>query len=62
MGKLFREFYGVVANNSIMYLFFLNGKHLLEMATHSSVLAWRITWMEMPGRLQSIGSHRVGHD
>ena len=33
-----------------------------EMATHSSVLAWRIPWMEKPGRLQSMGSHRVGHD
>ena len=33
-----------------------------EMVTHSSVLAWRIPWMEKPGRLQSMGSHRVGHD
>ena len=33
-----------------------------EMATHSSVLAWRIPWMEKPGRLKSMGSHRVGHD
>ena len=33
-----------------------------EMATHSSVLAWRIPWMEKPGRLQSMGLHRVGHD
>ena len=33
-----------------------------EMATHSSVLAWRIPWAEKPGRLQSKGSHRVGHD
>ena len=32
------------------------------MATHSSVLAWRILWMEKPGRLQSMGSHRVRHD
>ena len=31
-------------------------------ATHSSILAWRIPWTEEPGRLQSIGSHRVGHD
>ena len=31
-------------------------------ATHSSVLAWRISWTEEPGRLQSMGSHRVGHD
>ena len=33
-----------------------------EMATHSSILAWRLLWMEEPGRLLSIGSHRVGHD
>ena len=33
-----------------------------EMATHSSVLAWRIPWMEKPGRLQSTGSQRVGQD
>ena len=33
-----------------------------EMATHSSVLAWKILWMEEPGRLQSMGSLRVGHD
>ena len=33
-----------------------------EMATHSSVLAWRIPGMGQPGGLPSIGSHRVGHD
>ena len=33
-----------------------------EMAPHSSILAWRIPWTEEPGRLQSTGSHRVGHD
>ena len=32
-----------------------------EMATHSSILAWKIPWMEEPGRLQSIGLQRVGH-
>ena len=31
-------------------------------ATHSSILVWRIPRTEEPGRLQSIGSHRVGHD
>ena len=31
-------------------------------ATHSSILAWRIPWTEEPGRLQSIGLQRVGHD
>ena len=33
-----------------------------EMATHPSILAWKIPWMEEPGRLQSMGSQRVGHD
>ena len=33
-----------------------------EMATHSSVLAWRIPGIGEPGGLQSMGSHRVGHD
>ena len=33
-----------------------------EMATHSSILAWRIPWTKELGRLQSIGSHRVRHD
>ena len=31
-------------------------------ATHSSILAWRIPWTEKPGGLQSVGSQRVGHD
>ena len=35
---------------------------LKEMATHSSVLAWRIPGMGEPGGLPSMGSHRVGHD
>ena len=33
-----------------------------EMVTHSRTLAWRIPWIEEPGRLQSMGSQRVGHD
>ena len=33
-----------------------------EMATHSSTLAWKIPWMDEPGRLQSLGSQRVGRD
>ena len=33
-----------------------------EMATHSSTLAWKTPWTEEPGRLQSVGSQRVGHD
>ena len=33
-----------------------------EMATHPSILAWRILWSEEPGKLQSTGSQRVRHD
>ena len=33
-----------------------------EMATYSSILAWKILWIEEPGRLQSMGSLRVGHN
>ena len=33
-----------------------------RMATHSSILAWKVPWTEEPGRLQSTGSQRVGHD
>ena len=43
---------------------FLGQEDPLEegMATHSSILAWRIPWTEEPGGLQSTGSQRVGHD
>jgi len=42
----------------------LGWEDLLEkgMATHSSILAWRIPWTEEPDRLQSTGSQRVGHN
>ena len=42
----------------------LGGKDPLEkeMATHSSILAWRIPWTEESGGIQSMGSQRVGHD
>ena len=42
----------------------VNNPFLLEkaMAPHSSTLAWKIPWMEEPGRLQSMGSLGVGHD
>ena len=33
-----------------------------EMAIHSSTIAWKISWTEEPGTLQSMGSQRVGHD
>ena len=40
----------------------LNTIYPLTVAPHSSILAWKIPWMEEPDRLQSMGSLRVGHD
>ena len=47
-----------------MWVQSLSQKDSLEegMATHYSILAWRIPWTEEPGGLQSMGSLRVGHD
>ena len=47
-----------------MWILSLSREDPLEkgVATHSSILAWRIPWTEEPGRLQSMGSQRVGHD
>ena len=49
----------------MLWIFFPNSSfiHLLEkeMATHSSILTWRIPWTEEPGRLQSMGLKRVEH-
>ena len=48
------------------YLFFVLDSYAIVIGegngTHSSTLAWKIPWMEEPGRLQSMGSRRVGHD
>ena len=47
-----------------MWVQFLGWEDPLEqgVATHSSILAWRIPWTEEPGGLQSTGSQKVGHD
>ena len=42
--------------------YYPNGRKEKAMAPHSSTLAWKIPWTEEPGRLQSMGSQRVGHD
>ena len=44
------------------FIFTFHFHEVKEMATHSSVLAWRIPGMVEPGGLPSMGSHRVGHD
>ena len=61
------SFPGLVSNcpeESLLFLKHITPKGPLEegMATHSSILAWRIQWTEEPGGLQSIGSHRVRHN
>ena len=58
---------GKVNNLSVMqetWIQSLDREDPLEkgMAPHSSVLAWRIPWIEEPGRLRFVGSQRVGHD
>ena len=49
-----------MANRNIKWFYSLRG--LPEMETHSSTLAWKIPWMDEPGRLQSMGSQRIGHN
>ena len=50
--------------HGVAYVQFLGREDPLEkgLSTYSSILAWRIPWTEEPGRLQSMGSHRAGHD
>ena len=51
------------ANSGDMGLIPGSGRSLkTAMATYSSILAWKITWVEEPGRLQSMGLERVGHE
>ena len=49
-------------NNKCQIFLLLYTKMEKAMEPHSSTLAWKIPWMEKPGRLQSMGSLRVGHD
>ena len=64
---------GVMCNTRSMVMFYNNhdtwsmtfkmvNHYIVHMAPHSSTLAWKIPWTEKPGRLQSMGSQRVGHD
>ena len=64
-GAWWAAVHGVVKSGTLQSdLAFTFHFHALEkeMATHSSVLAWRIPWRAEPGGLLSMGSHRVGHD
>ena len=53
-----------LAGDAGLWSLLLSGEDPLEeeMATHSSLLSWRIPWTEEPGGLQSMGSQRVGQD
>ena len=54
---------GHILNNlEVKFWMRVIGKEEKAMAPHSSTLAWKIPWMEEPGRLQSVRSLRVGHD
>ena len=53
--------HGVARSRTLTFTFHFHALEK-EMATHSSVLAWRIPGKEEPGGLLSMGSHRVGHD
>ena len=53
---------GIDSLISLSYFSLLVYRTEKAMAPHSSTLAWKIPWMEEPGRLQSMGSLRVGHD
>ena len=58
ISKLSRDVSSVFIINSFLYLLSLEK----AMATHSSILTWRVPWTEEPGGLQSMGSQRVRHD
>ena len=60
--RIFQKGFGV--RQTWVWLFLATSELCSEkaMASHSSTLAWKIPWMEEPGRLQSMGSQRVGHD
>ena len=64
-GAWWAAVYGVAKSwtrlSDFTFTFHFHAMHK-EMATHSSVLAWRIPGTGEPGRLPSMGSHRVGHD
>ena len=45
-----------------LHIHVLDSEPVKAMAPHSSTLAWKIPWMEEPGRLQTMGTQRVGHD
>ena len=62
-GAWWAAVYGVAQSQTQLKRFSRSSSRMEKgMATHSSTLAWKIPWTEEPGRLQSMGSRRVGHD
>ena len=61
-GKVMSLLFNMLSRFVVAFIVILTGVREKEMATHSSVLAWRIPGMTEPGGLPSMGSHRVGHD
>ena len=60
--KIFIKWYELKKNFIFIVLLYLSLRSEKAMALHSNTLAWKIPWKEEPGRLQSMGSWRVGHD
>ena len=66
--KILAIFFILCITFSVLFIFYLvvytawSAFPEKAMAPHSSTLAWKIPWMEEPGELQSMGSHRVGHN
>ena len=58
------QYFDALTSGSLKFSLFAFYREISEkaMAPHSSALAWKIPWTEEPGRLQSVGSLRVGHD
>ena len=57
-----RDFWDNIKHTNLQIVGVPEGEVEKAIAPHSSTLAWKIPWMEEPGRLQSMGSLRVGHD
>ena len=54
--------YSLLKNDNKVFKYLEHKFQEKAMAPHSSTLAWKILWTEKPGRLQAMGSLRVGHD
>ena len=63
LSRILPNFYSILSKRKYVQSnnWLLTPKSEKAMAPHSSILAWKIPWMEEPGRLQSMGSLRVGH-